>query len=108
MEANSPNRSAEIKATALALIANIESGLKSLRQLLDDGSESSDPSDPLNKLPDGKLTSRGVETCYRLFDQDKGRYAVAQLMGISFGAATHRFRAWEKVGGKSRSKTSLA
>jgi DNA-binding NarL/FixJ family response regulator len=65
-----------------------------------------DPRSPLNK--DGvNLTRRGVEVCYRLYDQGKSRYAVAQALDISYGAATHRFHAWEKLGGKNRQRQPL-
>lgn len=69
-----------------------------------------DPKDPANKQIVGgleKLTPRGVEICYRLFDAGKTRYAVAHLMGISFGAATHRQKAWEKAGGLKRTRSRL-
>jgi hypothetical protein len=64
-------------------------------------SDDLDPSNPLNKT-DKFLTPRGVEVCYRLFDAGKTRYAVAEAMAISYGAATHRYHAWEKLGGKNR------
>jgi hypothetical protein len=54
-----------------------------------------------------KLTPRGIEICYRLFDAGKIRYAGASLMDISFGAATHRFDAWKKLGGADRIKLPL-
>jgi len=69
-----------------------------------------DPKDPANKQVVGgleKLTERGVEICYRLFDAGKTRYAVANLMDISFGAASHRQKAWEKVGGQNRLRQPL-
>lgn len=69
-----------------------------------------DPRDPANKHEVGghmKLTERGIEICYRLFDAGKTRYAVAELMGIAFGAATHRYKAWEKAGGVKRIKMPL-
>jgi DNA-binding NarL/FixJ family response regulator len=69
-----------------------------------------DPKDPANKYEIGglmKLTPRGIEICYRLFDAGKSRYAVATLMGISFGAATHRLDAWKKLGGVERIKQLL-
>ncbi|MGP5424743.1 hypothetical protein [Pseudomonas helleri] len=68
-----------------------------------------DPRDPANKVEGGtKLTDRGVEVCYRLFDAGKSRYAVGAEMEISFGAATHRFEAWKKAGGLDRVKMPLA
>lgn len=66
-----------------------------------------DPKDPRNKFPDGKLTPRGVEVCYALFDAGRTRYAVAEAMAISYGAATHRLDAWKKAGGSERQKLSL-
>ena len=65
-----------------------------------------DPGNPLNKSGQ-LLTKRGVEVCYRLFDMGKPRYAVKKAMGISYGAATHRFHAWEKLGGKNRKRQPL-
>ena len=69
-----------------------------------------DPKDERNKHEVGglmKLTPRGVEVCYRLFDQGKTRYSVATLMDISFGAATHRHLSWGKAGGVNREKQPL-
>jgi len=69
-----------------------------------------DPKDPANKYEVGgamKLTPRGIEICYRLFDAGKSRYAVATLMDISFGAATHRLDAWKRIGGVNRIKQAL-
>ena len=90
-------------------------GMNSLRALAateegDDDVLDFDPADPANKYEVGgleKLTERGIEICYRLFDAGKTRYAVATLMNISFGAAAHRLKAWEKAGGKNRVKQPL-
>ena len=65
-----------------------------------------DPASPLNKSAQF-LTKRGIEVCYRLFDRGDTRYAVKEAMKISYGAATHRFHAWEKLGGKDRDRQSL-
>jgi hypothetical protein len=65
-----------------------------------------DPKNPLNKVG-VNLSPRGVEVCYRLFDAGKTRYAVKELLDISYGAATHRYHAWEKTGGKSRKRQPL-
>jgi hypothetical protein len=65
-----------------------------------------DPGSRLNKS-DQFLTKRGIEVCYRMFDAGKTRYAVKQAMNISYGAATHRFHAWEKLGGKNRERQPL-
>lgn len=66
-----------------------------------------DPRNPANKFESGKLTDRGIEVCYRLFDAGKSRYAVGAEMEISFGAATHRFEAWKKAGALDREKLPL-
>jgi len=92
---------------ALALIAEIEADLDRLKRLILPQSAEFDPKDARNKLPDGKLTARGVEICYRLFEIGRTRYAVSQAMGISFGAADHRLAAWKKAGGSSRPKMRL-
>ena len=91
----------------LDLIARIEADLQRLKGLMDQPAGAFDPHDPRNKTGDGKLTPEGVECCYRLFDQGKSRYSVAQSMKISFAAATHRFQSWMKEGGKSRRKPKL-
>jgi hypothetical protein len=74
------------------------------------GTTDFDPKDPANKFGAGKamkLTTQGVEICYRLFDAGNTRYAVSMMMDISFGAADHRYKAWKKLGGVSRIKQSL-
>ena len=92
---------------ALSLIDSIQADLDRLRGLIQPQATQLDPKDPRNKYPDGKLTPRGVEICYRLFDKGATRYAVSRDMDISFGAASHRQTAWKKVGGAARSKVRL-
>lgn len=84
-------------------------GLQNLKTLLvqPEPTAEFDPMDPANKFKDGKLTPRGVEICYRLFDAGKTRYAVGALMGISFSAADNRHAAWEQAGGIEREKQPL-
>jgi hypothetical protein len=65
-----------------------------------------DPKSPLNKTG-VNLTARGIEVCYRMYDAGKTRYAVSEALGMSYGAATHRFHAWEKLGGKDRERQPL-
>jgi hypothetical protein len=91
----------------LDLIASIEADLQRLKGLVEQQVEKFDPANPHNKTPDGKLTGEGVECCYRMFDEGKSRYTVAQQMKISFAAATHRFNQWRKAGGTKRQKTLL-
>ena len=95
---------------ALQIIESIEDQLKRLRGLLQPklaDAASFDPKDPRNKLADGKLTPRGVEICYRLFEGGKTRYGVAHALGISHKAATHRYGAWKKAGGENRTRVPL-
>lgn len=65
-----------------------------------------DPGNPLNKVG-RNLSPRGVEVCYRLFDQGKTRYAVAQALNISYGAANYRCYTWEKLGGRNRKRQPI-
>lgn len=86
--------------------------LRDIQPVADQGDgEEFDPSDHAkNKFHVGgldKLTPRGVEICYRLFDAGKTRNAVCTLMEISFGAANHRYNAWLKLGGAGRTKQPL-
>lgn len=112
--AATPDQISTALDTIAAGIDKMSSGLATLRQLLACDQPvvevDFDPKDPLNKHEVGglpKLTQRGVEICYRLFDKGMSRYAVAQAMDISFGAATHRYAAWQKVGGHDREKQPL-
>lgn len=86
----------------LELIVSIEADLQRLKGMVEQELEKFDPANPHNKTSDGKLSSEGVECCYRLFDEGKTRYTVARQMKISFAAATHRFNAWRKAGGAKR------
>lgn len=93
-------------------LERVMTGFANLKSLLapepdvTDGPELN-PRDPANKLDNGKLSPRGIEVCYRLFDAGKSRYAVGAEMAISFGAATHRFEAWKNAGGLDREKQPL-
>ncbi|KPF64429.1 hypothetical protein IP88_13655 [alpha proteobacterium AAP81b] len=100
--------------TIIAGLEKMTSGFAKLRQHFvipeDDSVEEFDPKDSLNKHDVGglkKLTPRGVEICYRLFDQGLSRYAVSQAMDIAFGAASHRYKTWQKEGGPNRVKQPL-
>lgn len=94
-------------APLLEIIAGLEAELARLRGMIEERVEKFDPANPHNKAADGKLTEEGVECCYRLFDEGKSRYSVAQQMKISFAAATHRFNAWRKAGGTKRQRALL-
>ncbi len=93
---------------ALDLLEKIRTDLDRLHALLrPDVGLLTDPKNPRNKTPDGKLTPRGVEVCYRYFDANQTRYAVSGALGISFQAANHRWNAWKKVGGLQRKKGAI-
>jgi hypothetical protein len=95
-------------------LERMRAGFQTLKSLLQLEAETEttefDPKDPANKYEVGgvmKLTAQGEEICYRLFDASKTRNAVRKLMDITFGAATHRYEAWNKLGGVNRVKQPL-
>jgi len=66
------------------------------------------PSHPLNSYENHRLTRRGQEICYRLFDLEKSAMAVAVLMQISSASAKKRKRQWQDLGGKNRKRVPLS
>jgi len=66
------------------------------------------PQHPLNQYDDKRLTKRGVEICYRLFDLGMSTMAVAHLTGLSLVSARRRRQTWKNVGGKHRKKINIA
>lgn len=66
------------------------------------GSEETDPLHPANQYDDGRLTRRGEEICYRLFDQGLSPLAVAHFMGLQLTSVRNRQRSWVRLGGKQR------
>lgn len=66
-----------------------------------------DPYHPRNHFEDKRLTKRGVEICYRLFDLGKSEMAVAHLMRLSLLAVKKRRKMWVKLGGNSRKKVDI-
>lgn len=110
----SPSDVAKAMDNITDALERVMAGITHLKSLLLPETEADtadfDPKDPANKHEVGglmKLTPRGVEICYRLFDAGKSRYAVKTLMDISFGAATHRHEAWQKLGGVNRIKQPI-
>jgi hypothetical protein len=87
--------------TILAEIDRMEqstnAGFERLRGLVKPQRQNLDPRDPRNKLANGKLSERGVEVCYRLFNEGKTPYTVGNDMDIAFGSAMHRFKSWQKI-----------
>lgn len=66
-----------------------------------------DPYHPRNHYKDKRLTKRGVEICYRLFDLGKSEMAVAHLTRLSLLAVKKRKKMWAKLGGKSRAAVDI-
>lgn len=56
----------------------------------------------LNQYDNKRLTRRGVEICYRLFDRGKSALAIAFMMDISLTSARKRQRMWKAIGGLTR------
>jgi hypothetical protein len=100
---------AEAIDSITAGLERVTSGFQTLKSLLMSPAPAMelDPKAADNKYTDGKLTPKGVEICYRLFDSGKTRYAVAALMDISFGGADHRYEAWKSLGGVARIKQPI-
>ena len=67
-----------------------------------------DPGWPENRYDRGRLTPRGVETCYQLFDAGKSAMTVAHLMDLSLTSVRRRERMWKALGGLGREKRILA
>lgn len=104
MSSTAPNINTE---AAMATIAAMRVQIDRLEALLVPPKvEQLDPLDPRNKSG-RNLTDRGLEVCYRLFDQGKTIYAVKEAMQISYGAAKYRHETWEKAGGMNRPKGGL-
>ena len=53
------------------------------------------PYHPDNFLQNGQLSKRGVNCCYKLFDNGLSNLAVSYLMRISFISVTKRRESWE-------------
>lgn len=66
------------------------------------------PREPLSRYDDGRLTARGVEICYRLFDLGRSTAAVAYLTGLSLAAARKRRKMWQTAGAERRARVDLA
>jgi hypothetical protein len=62
------------------------------------------PAHPANQTHNGNLTKRGVEICYRLFDNGKRPIVVAHLMHISLKASRKRHKGWMRAGSESRTR----
>jgi hypothetical protein len=98
----------KIKKLAKARSVAIKAVNQEIRSLAADGfTGEMHPDHPLNRYDNGRLTQRGAEICYRLFDVGKSAIAVAHLFRMSLVAARKRQRSWLAVGGKARPKVEV-
>jgi len=114
--ANTAMDYADAKAALKAMAAGVTKlmdGINKLNSLLDPPTSKLpvDPKDPRNFYPLGtkshKLTERGAEVIYRLFDLGFTPHAAGKAMGISFIAAQGRQAKWTAAGGFSRKPAVL-
>lgn len=75
--------------------------------VVDELSDAERPDHPLNQYDDKRLTKRGEEICYRLFDRGQSPMAVAHLMEISLRSAKKRQSMWAQMGGIARPAVDL-
>ena len=66
------------------------------------------PNHPLNSYENHRLTKRGQEICYRLFDLDKSAMAVAVLMQISFRCCEKKKTSMAGTWRKNRRRVPLS
>lgn len=66
-----------------------------------------EPGHPRNRRSNGRLTVRGEEICYRLYDRGRSPMAVAHLMGMTLRAAANRKVTWMAIGGRNRPRRSI-
>lgn len=86
-------------------ISAINAELKSIHETFADKEA---PNHPYQRYDNGRLTLRGIEVCYRLFDEAYSPVTVAYAMGLSLHAVKKRKKMWAEIGGKKRTKTNLA
>jgi hypothetical protein len=94
---DTPYDSETVLAEIDSLERNTLAGFERLRGLVKPLRQKLDPRDPRNKLPNGKLSERGIAVCYGLFNEGKTPYAVGNDMDIAFGSAMHRFKNWQNI-----------
>lgn len=61
------------------------------------------PRDIRMRYDGGRLTTRGIEIMFRLFDHGRSLMAVSIIMDVTLETARRRYRNWLQVGGKKRS-----
>jgi hypothetical protein len=101
-----------LKRRIVALMKKRKADIASLNAELSlEGTELTDelhPQHPLNQYASGRLTRRGEEICYRLFDLGKSHHATAHLMGLALPSIRARFRKWQQIGGRKRKRAVFA
>lgn len=66
------------------------------------------PAWPDLRYDGGRLTPRGIEVCYRLFDMGRSPMAVAHLMEMSLASARRRAGLWRAAGGQDQIRPELS
>lgn len=60
------------------------------------------PRDIRMKYDGGRLTARGIEIMFRLFDHDRSAMAVSIIMDVTVETVRRRYQDWLRAGGKER------
>ena len=93
----------DLKAGVAAVRVQLEKalqGLEALEQAVSPGGDSQSkneyPHDPDWFLPNSNnLSPKGVTFINSLFDAGKSRFAISQIMGISYAAVNYRWSKWK-------------
>lgn len=75
---------------------------KELTKINDEFLGEKHPGHSFNTYDDGRLTARGVEICYRLFDAGHSVAVVAHALRLSINSARNRKKLWLAAGGENR------
>lgn len=59
------------------------------------------------RFPEGRMTKRGSEICYRLFDAEIDELVIAQLFEMKLPSVRRRKATWRALGGKQRTTISF-
>lgn len=58
--------------------------------------------------PGGRMTPRGGEICFRLFDENFDFLIICQVFEMKLPSILRRYKIWRSLGGKSRQKVLLS
>ena len=65
------------------------------------------PMHPYHAYDNGRLTERGAEVCYRMFDAGHSTIAIAYAMGLSLKSVRYRRKKWRALNGTRRATVQL-